>query len=78
MGGKVHLKLNTGEKPIANKYRGKDEKNFEKRVKKGRKPVISLCHLLFLRGELLGIEKSPQHVRSTEKMLRLVLAFGQV
>ena len=35
MGGKVHLKLNIDGRPIANKYReGKDEKNFEKRVKK--------------------------------------------
>ena len=63
-----------------------EEKNFEKRVKKylklltgkGKKPVDSLCHLRFLRGVLLGIEMGPQHVRSTEKMLRLVLAFGQV
>jgi len=33
MGGEFHLKLNIGERPIANKYRGKDEKNFGKRVK---------------------------------------------
>ncbi|KAK7365659.1 hypothetical protein VNO78_34557 [Psophocarpus tetragonolobus] len=33
-GGKFRPRLNTGERPIANKYqRGKDEKDFEKRVK---------------------------------------------
>ena len=31
VGGKFHLKLNIGARPIANKYR--EEKNFEKRVK---------------------------------------------
>ena len=52
-GGKYHLKLNIGERPIANKYRGKDEKNFEKRVKqyvqlsKGKrlKPVLWVAWL---------------------------------
>ena len=35
MGGKFLLKLNNGERPIANKYReGKMKRNFEKRVKK--------------------------------------------
>lgn len=34
VGGKFHLKLSTGESPIANKYReGKMKRNFEKRVK---------------------------------------------
>ena len=40
VGGKLHLKLNTGTRPIANKYReGKGEKYFEKRVKKTAKTV---------------------------------------
>jgi hypothetical protein len=48
VGGKFHLKLNTGGRPIAYKYReGKMQQNFEKRVKeylkllkrKRRKPV---------------------------------------
>jgi len=34
MGGKFHLRLNTGARPIENKYREKDEKHFEKRVKR--------------------------------------------
>eukprot|EP00891_Asterochloris_glomerata_P001187 jgi/Astpho2/1187/e_gw1.00021.81.1_t len=34
VGGKSHLRLNTGGRPIVNKYReGNDAKNFEKRVK---------------------------------------------
>jgi hypothetical protein len=34
MGGKFHLKLNSGGRPIEHKYReGKMNKNFEKRVK---------------------------------------------
>ena len=48
-GGKFHLKLNIGGRPIAYKYReGKMQQNFEKRVKeylkllkrKRRKPVL--------------------------------------
>jgi len=33
VGGRLLLRLNTDERPIANKYLRKDEKNFEKRVK---------------------------------------------
>jgi len=33
MGGKPHLRLNNGERPIANKYREGKMNNFEKRVK---------------------------------------------
>jgi len=53
MSGKFHLKLNNGKKPIANKYREGNAKNFEKRVKKylkllkGKviKPVV--CYNIF-------------------------------
>ena len=39
-GGKLHLKLNIGTRPIANKYReGKMKRTFEKRVKKYVKPL---------------------------------------
>jgi len=34
MGGKLHLKLNIGEKPIANKYReGKKKRNLKRELK---------------------------------------------
>ena len=34
MGGKVHLKLNTGERPIANKYReGKMKRTLKRELK---------------------------------------------
>ena len=34
LGGKVHLKLNTGERPIANKYReGKMKRTLERGLK---------------------------------------------
>ena len=38
-GGKLHLKLNTGTRPIANKYREGNMKRTEKRVKKYVKPL---------------------------------------
>ena len=53
VGGKFHLKLNTGGRPIAYKYReGKMQQNFEKRVKeylkllkrKRRKPVLAASY----------------------------------
>ena len=40
MGGKVHLKLNTGERPIANKYREGKMKRTLKRGLKVREIVI--------------------------------------
>jgi len=33
MGGKFHLKLNIGERPIANKYREEDESTLERELK---------------------------------------------
>ncbi|CAL6279295.1 unnamed protein product [Bathycoccus prasinos] len=55
-GGKFHLRLNIGERPIANKYReGKDEKTFEKRVKK---------YLKLLRGKRFKPAGAPRACRS--------------
>ena len=39
MGGKFHLKLNTGTRPIANKYREGKMKSTLKRESKGREAV---------------------------------------
>lgn len=40
MGGKFHLKLNIGERPIANKYReGKLKQNPVERVQENVKPL---------------------------------------
>ena len=49
MGGKLHLKLNTGERPIANKYREGKMQSTLKRESKGleivnREAIVSSIH----------------------------------
>ena len=56
MGGKLHLKLNTGVRPIANKYREGKMKRTLKRVKKyvkpskGKRMDSAMCRLRFIRA----------------------------
>jgi hypothetical protein len=61
MGGKFHLKLNTGTRPIANKYREGKMKSTLKRESKAREAVkmetieVSSAYLVFkLVGPLGG------------------------
>ncbi|KAM9501909.1 uncharacterized protein ACIB01_001540 [Guaruba guarouba] len=56
-GGKLHLRLNTGTRPIANKYRKGVEKNFEERVQEGVKP---------LRGKRVGPAQSARRIQPGE------------
>ena len=54
-GGKLHLKLNTGTRPIANKYReGKMKRTLKKRVKKYVKP---------LKGKRMELAISPRQIQ---------------
>ena len=75
MGGKFHLKLNTGTRPIANKYREGKMKSTLKRESKAREAVK--METIEVSSACLVINPVPSHFRVEARRVHL-LGFGRV